>query len=80
MVGVKAERDKSFIKYIHGRCGHCKRLAPTWDELANKVDESVVIAKVLNPQVMMHACMCSVSYVYMCTDTGGLHTGDEALR
>ena len=30
------------------RCGHCKRLAPTWDELAGKfVDHSdVTVAKV----------------------------------
>lgn len=30
------------------RCGHCKRLAPTWDELAEKFSEAgvVTIAKV----------------------------------
>ena len=28
------------------RCGHCKRLAPTWDALATKVKQSANVAKV----------------------------------
>lgn len=45
-----------FIITYHGRCGHCKRLAPTWDELANRVGDPVVIAKVLTYQraLIMH--------------------------
>ena len=42
--------DKSknvFVKFYAPWCGHCQRMAGTWDELAEKNDnEDVVIAKV----------------------------------
>ena len=35
-----------FVKFFAPWCGHCKRLAPTWDEFHQKHQSEVNVAKV----------------------------------
>ena len=45
---INDQSKNVFVKFYAPWCGHCQRLAPTWDELADAYagDDSVVIAKV----------------------------------
>lgn len=46
--GKHVSTGKHFVKFYAPWCGHCQRLAPTWDELAQSLeyDQSVTIAKI----------------------------------
>lgn len=46
--GKHVATGKHFVKFYAPWCGHCQRLAPTWDELAQSLeyDQSVTIAKI----------------------------------
>ena len=49
-------------------CGHCKRLAPTWDELAgkkNNADEKEVTIGKVDCTVQTGLCSSQVGYLYI---------------
>jgi len=46
---------KWLVKFYAPWCGHCKKLAPTWDELATKAGETFSVAKV---DCTVHPAVC----------------------
>ena len=52
--------------FLFLRCGHCKKLAPTWQELAEKYnkadDQEVVVAKV---DCTIETALCSGNYIHL---------------
>ena len=38
--------NKAFVKFYAPWCGHCKKLAPTWEEVATRLVGEINVAKV----------------------------------
>jgi thiol-disulfide isomerase/thioredoxin len=59
--GSGATTGDWLVKFYAPWCGHCKRLAPTWDELADNDDVKeayVNVAKVSVVDLRRFGCMC----------------------
>ena len=55
-----------FLLCLNCRCGHCKKLAPTWDQLADKLDDRVIVAKV-SDEISCGEIKCVNSWVHRLT-------------
>eukprot|EP00899_Mesostigma_viride_P002921 jgi/Mesvir1/1262/Mv09550-RA.1 len=71
-----ADGKAYFIKFYAPWCGHCKRLAPTWEQLAGEVasESGLVIAKV---DCTVHKNVCSKAEIRGYPTLKVYHNGEE---
>lgn len=65
-----------FIKFFAPWCGHCKRLAPTWEELAKDLQDNSDVA-IAHVDCTIHRDICTQAEVKGYPTLKAYHKGEE---